>query len=67
MNNTILEENGLKFKLTGDMDSYFQGKQIFLLFDGKGNGLLKSATCEVNNLQNTIYELDCLASRNITA
>lgn len=67
MNNTVLEENGLRFKLTGEMDSYLQEKKIILSFDEKGNGKIKNATCDVNYLQGNIYELDCLAEKGINA
>ena len=38
MNNTVLEENGLRFILTGEMDIYLPDRQIILSFDGKGDG-----------------------------
>jgi hypothetical protein len=67
MNNTVLEENGLRFKLTGEMDTYLPDNQIILYFDEKGNGTLKNATCDVNYLQGNIFELDCLAETSINS
>jgi len=68
LNNTILEENGLRFKLTGDMDGDLSDRQqITLSFDEKGNGKIKNATCDINNIQGRVYELDCLAERVINA
>jgi len=67
MNNTVLEENGLRFKLTGEMDTYLPDKQIILSFDEKGDGKIKNATCDVNYLQGSIFELDCLAEKGINS
>ena len=67
MNNTVLEENGLRFKLTGEMDTYLPDKQIVLSFDEKGNGKIKNATCDANYLQGNIFELDCLAEKGINS
>ena len=67
LNNTVLEENGLRFKLTGEMSSYTTEKQILLSFDEKGNGKIKNATCNVNYLQGKVYELDCLAEKGINS
>ena len=67
MNNTVLEENGLRFKLTGEMDSYLPDNNVILSFDEKGNGKIKNASCNANYLQGTIYELDCLAEIGINA
>ena len=67
MNNTVLEENGLRFKLTGEMDTYLPDKQIVLSFDEKGNGKIKNAKCDVNYLQGNIFELDCLAEKGINS
>ena len=67
MNNTVLEENGLRFKLTGEMDTYLPDKQIVLSFDEKGDGKIKNATCDVNYLQGNIFELDCLAEKGINS
>ena len=47
MNNKVLEENGLKFILIGEMDSYLPDKQIILSFDEKGIGKIKNVTCDV--------------------
>ena len=67
MNNTVLEENGLRFKLTGEMDIYLPDRQIILSFDGKGDGKIKNATCDVNYLQGSIFELDCLSEKGINS
>lgn len=68
MNNTILEENGLKFKLTGEMDKKFpENQKVVLMFDEKGNGNIKNATCIMNNIENQIYELNCRAEKSINA
>ena len=67
LNNTVLEENGLRFKLKGEMSSYTTEKKIILSFDEKGNGKIKNATCDVNYLQAKVYELDCLAERGINS
>ena len=67
MNNTILEENGLRFILIGEMDSYLPDKLIVLAFDEKGDGTLKNATCDINYLQGNIFELDCLAEQSINS
>ena len=67
MNNTVLEEKGLKFKLTGEMDSYLPDKQIILSFDEKGDGKIKNATCDINYLQGSIFELDCLTEKSINS
>ena len=67
LNDAVLEENGLRFKLTGEMNAYIPDKQIVLSFDEKGNGKLKNATCDLNYLQGRIYELDCLAEKGINA
>lgn len=45
MNNTILEENGLKFRLMGEMDKKLPDNQkVVLMFDEKGNWNIKNAT-----------------------
>ena len=67
MNNTVLEENNLRFKLTGEMDSFLPDNQVILSFDEKGNGKIKNATCDANYLQGNIYELDCLSEKSINA
>ena len=67
MNNTILEENGLRFKLTGEMDTQLSDNQIILSFDEKGNGKIKNTTCNANYLRDNIYELDCLSEKSINA
>jgi hypothetical protein len=67
MNNTVLEENGLKFKLTGEMDTYLPDKEITLSFDEKGDGKIKNATCDASYLQGNIFEFDCLAEKGINA
>ena len=67
MNNTVLEENGLRFKLTGEMDTYIPDNNIILSFDEKGNGKIKNASCDVNYLQGNIFELDCLAEKGINS
>ena len=67
MNNTVLEENGLRFKLIGEMDSYLPDKQITLSFDEKGNGKIKNATCDASYVQDNVFELDCLAEKGINA
>ena len=67
MNNTVLEENGLRFKLTGEMDAYLPDNKVILSFDEKGNGKIKNATCDANYLQGNIYKLDCLAEKGINA
>ena len=67
MNNTVLEENGLRFKLTGEVDTYLPDQQMILYFDEKANGTLKNATCDVNYLQGNIFELDCLAETSINS
>ena len=67
MNNTILEENGLRFKLTGEMDSQLSDNQIILSFDEKGNGKIKNTTCNANYIRDNIYELDCLSEKSINA
>ena len=68
LNNTILEENGLKFRLMGEMDSIIpKDVTIVLIFDEKGDGNLKNAACNVSNLEGKFYELDCLAEKSINA
>ena len=67
LNNTVLEENGLRFKLTGEMDTYLPDKQIVLSFDEKGDGIIKNAVCDVNYLQGNIFELDCLSEKDINS
>ena len=68
LNNTELEENGLKFKLLGQMDKKFPDKhKVILMFDEKGNGNIKNATCNVNNVTDLIYELDCYTEKSINA
>jgi hypothetical protein len=68
LNNTILEENGLKFRLMGEMDKKLPDNQkVILMFDEKGNGNIKNATCNVNNVEDNYYELDCLAEQSIIA
>ena len=45
LNNTILEENGLKFRLMGEMDKSLPDNQkVVLMFDEKGNWNIKNAT-----------------------
>ena len=45
LNNTILEENGLKFRLMGEMDKKLPDNQkVVLMFDEKGNWNIKNAT-----------------------
>ena len=67
LNNAVLEENGLKFKLTGELNAYIQDKQIILSFDEKGNGKIKNATCDLNYKQDTTYELDCQTENAINS
>lgn len=67
LNNTILEENGLKFKLTGEASSTINDNKAILSFDEKGNGEIKNATCDVNKIEGNIYELDCNTNTNINA
>ena len=67
LNNTVLEENGLKFKLTGEATKFPDEKEITLFFDEKGNGEIKNATCNAAHQESNIYVLDCLALTNINA
>ena len=67
LNNTILEENGLKFKLTGESLIPFDDKKAILSFDEKGNGKIKNATCDIYKIEGNIYEFDCTANENINA
>ena len=68
LNNTILEENDLKFRLMGEMDGKLpDNTKIVLMFDEKGDGEIKNATCYVLNLEGNYCELDCLAENSINA
>ena len=69
LNNTILEENGLRFKLMGEMidNNFPEDQKVVLMFDEKGDGKIKNATCNVNKIEGKIYELDCLAEKSINA
>ena len=67
LNNTILEENGLKFKLTGESLIPIGDNNAILSFDEKGNGEIKNATCNIYKIEGNIYELDCTAKTNINA
>ena len=67
LNNTILEENGLKFKLTGESHIPINDNRAILSFDEKGNGNIKNATCDIYKLEGNIYELSCTANVNIKA
>ena len=67
MNNTVLEGNGLRFKLIGEMDSYLTDNKVILSFDEKGDGKIKNATCDVSNVKGNVFELDCLMEKSINA
>ena len=69
LNNTIVEENGLKFKLEGEMDTdkFPDNEKVVLMFDERGNGNIKNATCNINKIKGKVYELDCLAEKSINA
>ena len=67
MNNTVLEGNGLRFKLIGEMDSYLTDNKVILSFDEKGDGKIKNATCDVSNVKGNVFELDCLMEKGINA
>ena len=69
LNNTVLEENGLKFTLTGNITDYLDSNEneVVLSFDEDGNGNIKNATCTINPQGGSIYELDCMAEDGISA
>ena len=69
LNNTVLEDNGLKFTLTGNITDYIDSNEneVVLSFDEDGNGSIKNATCTINPQGGSIYELDCMAEDSIVA
>lgn len=69
LNNTFLEENGLKFTLTGNITDYLDSneKEVVLSFDEDGKGNIKNVTCAIYSLRGNIYELDCMVEDGISA
>ena len=67
LNNTQLEENGMKFTLIGNLSNDITDREVTLFFDENGDGNLKNATCSVTNLGQKIYQLDCTTQEFINA
>lgn len=69
LNNTFLEENGLRFTLTGNITDYLDSneKEVVLSFDEDGKGNIKNVTCAIYSLRGNIYELDCMVEDGISA
>ena len=67
LNDTELEEQkGLNFKLKGNLtNGSIKDNQVFLSFTEINSGDFKNMTCQVNNIEKSIYQLDCSSKEPI--